>query len=117
MNGCGGVQPLGTRGHRQHFDINQLNREHLRDLPRGSLRRWAILCDTGAVTSVAPRNFADHVPPATTLHSAFSFYSYQSTHSHLRLQRHLARLQQHQLSGSVLHMRRQSPSVGTSQHL
>ena len=62
MYSCGGVQPLGIGGHRHHFDINQLNREHLRDLPRGSLRRWAILCDTGAVTSVAPRNFADHVP-------------------------------------------------------
>ena len=60
--GCGGGQPPGIGGHRHHFDINQLNREHLRDLPRGSLRRWAILCDTGAVTSVAPRNFADHVP-------------------------------------------------------
>ena len=62
MYGCVGGQSLGIGGHRHHFDINQLNREHLRDLPRGSLRRWAILCDTGAVTSVAPRNFADHVP-------------------------------------------------------
>ena len=42
------------------YDINQLNREHLRDLPRGLLRRWGKLCDTVAVTSVAPRNFADH---------------------------------------------------------
>ena len=42
--------------------VNQLNREHLQDLPRGLLRRWGILCDTGAVTSVASRNFADHVP-------------------------------------------------------
>ena len=62
MYSCGGAQPLGIGGHRHYFDINQLNREHLRDLPQGSLRRWAILCDTGAVTSVAPRNFADHVP-------------------------------------------------------
>ena len=62
MYSCGGAQPLGIGGHRHYFDINQLNREHLQDLPRGSLRRWAILCDTGAVTSVAPRNVADHIP-------------------------------------------------------
>ena len=62
MYGCGGGQPPGIGAHRHYFDINQLNSEHLRGLPRGSLRRWAILCDTGAVTSVAPRNFADHVP-------------------------------------------------------
>ena len=61
MYGCEGGQPPGIGGHRRHFDINQLNREHLRDLPQGSLRRWAILCDTGAVASVALRNFADHV--------------------------------------------------------
>ena len=58
---CEGDQPPGI-GHR-HFNINQLNRERLRDLPRGLLRRWGILCDTSAVNSVAPRNFADHVPP------------------------------------------------------
>ena len=59
--GCEGVQPPGIE-HRHHYDINQLNREHLRDFPRELLRRWGILCDTGAVTLVAPRNFADHVP-------------------------------------------------------
>ena len=53
MYGCREGQPPGIGGHRHYFDINQLNREYLRDLPRGSLRRWAILCDTGAVTSVA----------------------------------------------------------------
>ena len=42
MYGCGGGQPPGIGGHRHYFDINQLKREHLRDLPRGSLRRWAI---------------------------------------------------------------------------
>ena len=56
------AQPPGIGGHHHYFDISQLNREHLQDLPRGLLRRWTILCDTGAVTSVAPRNFADHAP-------------------------------------------------------
>ena len=59
---CKGEQLPGIGRHHHIFDINQLNREHLRDLPRGLLRHWGILCDTGAVTSVAPRNFADHVP-------------------------------------------------------
>ena len=62
MYGCGGGQPPGIGGHRHYYDINQLNREHLRDLPRGLLRHWGILCDTGAVTSVAHRNFEYHVP-------------------------------------------------------
>ena len=59
-----GEHPLGIGGHRRLFNVNQLKRKHLwvRDLPRGLLRRWGRLCDTGAVTSVAPRNFADHVP-------------------------------------------------------
>ena len=59
---CGGGQTPGIGGRRHYLDINQLSRERLRDLPRGLLHRWAILCETGAVTSVAPRNFADHVP-------------------------------------------------------
>ena len=57
---CEGVQPPGI-GHHHRYNINQLNRAYLRDLPQGLLRRWGLLCDTGAVTSVAPRNFADHV--------------------------------------------------------
>ena len=61
LYGCEGGQPLGIGGHRHYFDSNQLNREHLRALTRGLLRRWAMLCDTGAVTSVAPRNFADYI--------------------------------------------------------
>ena len=104
MDGCGGGQPSSIGGHR-HLDISQLNREHLRDLPRGSLRRWAILCDTDAVTSVARRNFADHVPlqPRYTQLS-LSTAIMQSNYSHLRVQRHLARLQQQQLPNSVLHL-------------
>ena len=62
MYDCEGGQPSNIGGHRRYYDINQLNREHLRDLPRGLLRRWGILCDTDAVTSVAPRNFPDKVP-------------------------------------------------------
>ena len=64
---AGGGQPPGIGGH-HYFDINQLNRKHLRDLPRGSLRRWAILCDTGAATSVAPRNVK---APLLGLHDIF----------------------------------------------
>ena len=104
MYGCGGGQPPGIGGHRHHFDINQLNREHLRDLPQGSLRRWAILCDTGAVTSVAPQKLRRSRTSSTTLHTTFPFYSYQPTYSHLRIQRHLARLQQQQLPGQALHL-------------
>ena len=59
---CEGDQPPSIGRHRHIFEINQLNREHLWDLPRGLLRRSGILCDTGAVTSVVPRNFADHAP-------------------------------------------------------
>ena len=117
MSSCGGGQPPGIGGYHHYFDIKQLNREHLRDLPRGSLRRWAILCDTGAVTSVAPRNFADHVPLqphytqlslSTATNQPIHIYGYKDI---------LARLRQHQLPSSVLHMRRQSPVVGTSRHL
>ena len=59
---CEGGQPPDFGNNRHLFNINQLNREHLQDLPRGLLRHWEISCDTGAVTSVAPPNFADHVP-------------------------------------------------------
>ena len=59
---CEGEQLPGIGRHHHIFDISQLNRKHLRHLPRGLLRRWEILCDTGAVTSIPPRNFADHVP-------------------------------------------------------
>ena len=68
---CEGCQLPGLGNSCRLFNVNQLNRERFRDLPRGVLRRWGILCDTGAITSVTPRNFADHVPlqPHTTHNS------------------------------------------------
>ena len=103
MYSCRGGQPLGIGGRRHHFDINQLNREHLRHLPRRSLRRWAILCDTGAVTSIAPRNFADHVPLphytqlslSTATNQPIHIYGYKDI---------LLVCNKHQLPGQVLHL-------------
>ena len=102
-----GEQPPGIGNNRHLFSINQLNREHLRGLPQGLLHRWGILCDTGAVTSVAPRNFADHVPlpPHYTqlalslqqpiyLFTSMPFYGYKDI---------LPRVQQHQLLSAVPH--------------
>ena len=62
------------------LDINQLNREHLWDLPRGLLRRWEILCDTGVVTSVAPRNFAEHVPETVPLQPHYTQLALSTAH-------------------------------------
>ena len=59
---CEGDQPPDFWNSSRLFNINQLNRKDLRGAPRGLLRRWGILCDTRAAASVAPRNFADHVP-------------------------------------------------------
>ena len=94
MYGCGGGQPPGLGGQRHYFDINHLNREHLRDLPRGLLRRWGLLCDTGAVTSVAPRSFADHVPPLNHTTNSFPFLQLPTNLSTSMATKTFARLQQ-----------------------
>ena len=87
-----GEQSPGIGNNHHLFNISQLNREHLRDLPRGLLHRWGILCGAGAVTSVAPRNVDDHVPLEShyTPLALSTANSNQSTYSHLWLQRHLA---------------------------
>ena len=117
---CQGEEPLsiGTNRHLFSININHLNRKRLRDLPRG-LRRWGILRESGAVTSVAPRNLADHVPlqPHYT-QLDLSTATYQPIHSfEFWLQRHLACVQQHQLPRTVLHLRHPSPIAETTRHL
>ena len=94
MYGCGRGQPPGIGGHRHHLDINQLNREHLRYLP--------------SVTPVLLRRL--HLGTSqimylfnlTTL--SFLFLQLPIKPLTLRIQRHLARLQQHQLLSQVLHL-------------
>ena len=43
------------------IDINMVNKEHLEDL-RAYKQHWALLCITGAVSSVAPITFCPEVP-------------------------------------------------------
>ena len=89
----------------------------LRDLPRGLLRGWEVLCDTGAVSWVAPRTYADHVPPQPHYAHFASLHSNPSAYSHLWLQRHHARVQQHQFPSVILHLRHTGSIVGTTRHL
>ena len=111
--------PLPGIGNRRHlFNINQLNHEHLRYLFRGLLRRWGY-----CVTLVLLRRL--HLGPALIMHlfnhTTRNLPSLQQpiNHSRLWLQRHLARAQQqqHQLPSAVLHLRRQSPIIGTTRRL
>ena len=43
------------------LDINMVNREFLNEIPAACQRHWALLCDTGEVSSVAPITFVPEI--------------------------------------------------------
>ena len=107
MYSCGGVRPLGIGGPCHYFNINQLNREHLRIYLEGHF-----VAGQSSVTPVLLRRLHLETSQNTYLfnHTTLSFLFLQlptnlfTSTPILRVQRHLAHLQQHQLPSSVLHM-------------